>query len=142
MPRSPPDASATLTLLVPQAKMDFVFEQIVFSKRDRQFHIRKPSRLIDGSTAPVARKGMVTPATPICAFCLEAVALRRSTHQADDGRRRVTAHFMRQDNFSFTPQFKLTIVGNHRPVLRNVDEAARRRFNIVPFLLKPENERA
>ena len=51
---------------------------------------------------------------------------------------RVTAHFMRQDNFSFTPQFKLTIAGNHRPVLHNVDEAARRRFNIVPFLLRPE----
>ena len=50
---------------------------------------------------------------------------------------RITAHFMRQDNFSFTPQFKLTIAGNHRPVLHNVDEAARRRFNIVPFLLKP-----
>ena len=57
--------------------MDFVFEQIVFSKRDRQFHIQKPSRLIlTVRTAPVARKGMVTPATPICAFCLEAVALR------------------------------------------------------------------
>ena len=50
----------------------------------------------------------------------------------------ITARFMRQDNFSFTPQFKLTIAGNHRPVLHNVDEAARRRFNIVPFLLKPE----
>jgi len=50
---------------------------------------------------------------------------------------RITAHFMRQDNFTFTPQFKLTIVGNHKPVLHNVDEAARRRFNIVPFLLKP-----
>ena len=50
----------------------------------------------------------------------------------------ITARFMRQDNFSFTPQFKLTIAGNHRPILHNVDEAARRRFNIVPFLLKPE----
>jgi putative DNA primase/helicase len=50
---------------------------------------------------------------------------------------RITAHFTRQDNFTFTPQFKLTIAGNHRPVLHNVDEAARRRFNIVPFLLKP-----
>ena len=51
---------------------------------------------------------------------------------------RITAHFMRQDNFTFTPQFKLTIVGNHRPVLHNVDEAARRRFNIVPFERRPE----
>jgi putative DNA primase/helicase len=44
---------------------------------------------------------------------------------------------MRQDFFEFTPQFKLTIIGNHQPVLHNVDEAARRRINIVPFICKP-----
>ncbi|WP_245444314.1 phage/plasmid primase, P4 family [Microvirga sp. KLBC 81] len=49
----------------------------------------------------------------------------------------ITARFMRQDNFTFRPQFKLTIVGNHQPNLRNVDDAARRRFNIVPFIIKP-----
>jgi putative DNA primase/helicase len=49
----------------------------------------------------------------------------------------VQARFMRQDFFAYVPQFKLTIVGNHQPVLRNVDEAARRRFNIVPFTRKP-----
>jgi putative DNA primase/helicase len=49
----------------------------------------------------------------------------------------ITARFMRQDFFTFQPSFKLTIVGNHQPMLRNVDEAARRRFNIVPFTRKP-----
>lgn len=49
----------------------------------------------------------------------------------------ITARFMRQDFFTFTPNFKLTIIGNHKPVLRNVDDAARRRFNIVPFTRKP-----
>ena len=44
---------------------------------------------------------------------------------------------MRQDNFTFHPQFKLTLVGNHKPLLRNVDDAARRRFNIIPFTVKP-----
>ena len=52
---------------------------------------------------------------------------------------RISARFMRQDFFEFTPQFKLMIVGNHKPVLRNVDEAARRRFLIVPFERKPEH---
>jgi putative DNA primase/helicase len=46
---------------------------------------------------------------------------------------RISARFMRQDFFEFTPQFKLMIVGNHKPVLRNVDDAARRRFLIIPF---------
>jgi putative DNA primase/helicase len=49
----------------------------------------------------------------------------------------ITARFMRQNNFTFLPTFKLTIIGNHQPVLRNVDDAARRRFNIVPFTRKP-----
>ena len=29
------------------------------------------------------------------------------------------------------------LIGNHKPNLRNVDEAARRRFNIVPFTQTP-----
>lgn len=49
----------------------------------------------------------------------------------------ITARFMRQDFFTYVPQFKLTIVGNHTPSLHNVDEATRRRFNIVPFTHKP-----
>ena len=51
----------------------------------------------------------------------------------------VTARFMRQDFFTYVPQFKLTIIGNHAPNLRNVDEAARRRFNIVPFNRQPDS---
>lgn len=50
----------------------------------------------------------------------------------------ITARFMRQDNFTFKPQFKLMIAGNHAPTLRNVDDAMRRRFNIIPFVTKPE----
>lgn len=50
----------------------------------------------------------------------------------------ISARYMRMDFFTFRPAFKLTIVGNHQPVLRNVDEAARRRFNFIPFTLKPQ----
>lgn len=46
---------------------------------------------------------------------------------------RISARFMRQDFFEFTPQFKLVIVGNHKPTLRSVDEAIQRRFNLIPF---------
>jgi putative DNA primase/helicase len=49
----------------------------------------------------------------------------------------ISARFMRQDFFTFRPQFKLFIIGNHKPSLRNVDDAARRRFNIVLFTYKP-----
>ena len=49
----------------------------------------------------------------------------------------ISARFMRQDFFEFRPQFKLTLMGNHKPMLKNVDDAARRRFNLAPFLHKP-----
>jgi putative DNA primase/helicase len=45
----------------------------------------------------------------------------------------ISARLMRQDFFDFVPQFKLVIAGNHRPALRNVDEAMRRRMNLLPF---------
>lgn len=49
----------------------------------------------------------------------------------------ISARFMRQDFFTFKPTFKLTVVGNHKPGLKSVDGAARRRFNLVPFTRKP-----
>lgn len=45
----------------------------------------------------------------------------------------ITARFMRQDDFTFLPQFKLVIVGNHKPSFRSVDEAIKRRLHLVPF---------
>jgi len=54
----------------------------------------------------------------------------------------ISARFMRQDFFQYTPQFKLIIAGNHKPGLRSVDEAIRRRFNLIPFTVTiPPEER-
>jgi putative DNA primase/helicase len=50
----------------------------------------------------------------------------------------ISARFMRQDFFTFEPTFKLLIAGNHKPNLRSVDEAIKRRVNIIPFTHKPE----
>jgi putative DNA primase/helicase len=55
----------------------------------------------------------------------------------------ISARFMRQDFFTYLPQFKLFIAGNHKPGLRGVDEAIRRRFNLIPFtvtIAKPDAE--
>jgi putative DNA primase/helicase len=45
----------------------------------------------------------------------------------------ISARFMRQDFFEFTPQFKLVVAGNHKPSIRNVDEAMKRRLHLIPF---------
>ena len=50
----------------------------------------------------------------------------------------VTARLMRQDFFTYRPTYKLMIAGNHEPALARVDDATRRRFNIIPFIRKPE----
>lgn len=51
---------------------------------------------------------------------------------------KISARFMRQDNFTFKPQFKLFFVGNHQPELRDVDKAMRRRILMVPFVVTPK----
>jgi putative DNA primase/helicase len=50
----------------------------------------------------------------------------------------ITARYMRQNSFTFTPRFKLTFLGNHAPAIANLDTAIRRRFVVVPFVHKPE----
>ena len=49
----------------------------------------------------------------------------------------LTARFMRQDDFEFKPQFKPLISANHKPQLRSVDVAMRRRMHLIPFLVHP-----
>ena len=54
----------------------------------------------------------------------------------------VSARFMQQNFFEYLPQFKLFIIGNHKPGLRSVDEAIRSRFHLIPFLVFiPKEER-
>jgi putative DNA primase/helicase len=48
----------------------------------------------------------------------------------------ISARFMRQDFFTYRPQFKLVIVGNHKPVLKNVERCRRAALQHHP--VRPE----
>lgn len=61
--------------------------------------------------------------------------------KAITGGDKVSARFMRQDFFEYTPQFKLVIAGNHKPAIRNVDEAMKRRLHLIPFTVTIPHER-
>jgi len=50
---------------------------------------------------------------------------------------KLTGRFMRRNTFEFTPQFKITFVGNNQPRLTNVDDAMRRRVVLIPFTQTP-----
>lgn len=49
------------------------------------------------------------------------------------GDTRLTARFMRQDFFQFNATHKIIIAANHRPQVRAMDHAMRRRLLLVPF---------
>jgi len=72
----------------------------------------------------------------------EGRAWAESRIKAITGSDRISARFMRCDFFEFDPGFKIVVVGNHRPVLRNVDDALRRRLNFIPFVHKPSRKDA
>lgn len=54
---------------------------------------------------------------------------------------KIAARFMRQDFFEFFPQFKLFVAGNHKPAIRNIDEAMKRRLHLIPFTITVPPER-
>ena len=54
---------------------------------------------------------------------------------------KISARFMRQDFFEFMPQFKLIVAGNHKPAIRNIDEAMKRRLHLIPFTITVPPER-
>lgn len=61
--------------------------------------------------------------------------------KAITGGDKVSARFMRQDFFEYLPQFKLVIAGNHKPAIRNIDEAMKRRLHLIPFTVTIPPER-
>jgi putative DNA primase/helicase len=61
--------------------------------------------------------------------------------KAMTGGEKITARFMRQDYFEFTPAFKLWLVANDRPRVRGTDTALWRRVRVIPFDVEiPEAE--
>jgi putative DNA primase/helicase len=50
---------------------------------------------------------------------------------------RIKAKFLYANPFEFTPIFKLVLVGNHRPSIKNPDAAMRRRLHLLPLTFVP-----
>ena len=56
------------------------------------------------------------------------------------GGEKIPARFMNQNFFEYVPQFKPVINGNHKPRLRSVGDAMRRRVHLLPFAVKITDE--
>ena len=95
-----------------------------------------------GNQHPTDLAGLVGARLVVAQETASGRAWAESRVKAITGGDPIAARFMRQDFFTFTPQFKLIIAGNHKPDLRNVDEAMRRRLHLVPFdVTVPSEER-
>lgn len=54
---------------------------------------------------------------------------------------KVTARFLYEDEFEFTPQFKIWMATNHKPYIRGTDDGIWRRMAIIPFTVQiPESK--
>lgn len=50
---------------------------------------------------------------------------------------KITANFMYTDSFTFMPEFKIVVSANNQPNIQTVDDAIKRRLNMMPFPHKP-----
>ena len=53
----------------------------------------------------------------------------------------LTARFMRQDHFTFTPTHQLWLIGNYKPAVRSGGRAFWRRLRLIPFLHEVPEEK-
>jgi len=77
----------------------------------------------------------------ICSEVNEADSFDEAKVKQLTGGDTLTARFMRQDHFSFTPTHQLWLMGNHQPAVKSGGRSFWRRLRLVPFEHEvPEDE--
>lgn len=72
----------------------------------------------------------------------EGVRLNEALIKKVTGQDQITARFLFSEFFDYSPQFKLWLAMNHKPVIRGVDDGIWRRIRLIPFaVIIPEKER-
>lgn len=72
----------------------------------------------------------------------EGVRLNEALIKKVTGQDKITARFLFSEFFDYTPQFKLWLAMNHKPVIRGIDDGIWRRIRLIPFsVIIPEKER-
>ncbi len=76
----------------------------------------------------------------ICGETEDGAALAESLVKGLVSGDTMTVRKLRCDPFQFTPQFKLMVLGNHKPIIKGNDYGIWRRVRLIPFkrIFKPE----
>jgi len=69
----------------------------------------------------------------------DTARLNEARIKAVTGGDTVTARFLYQSNFTYTPRFKLWFASNHKPAIRGTDIGIWRRVRLIPFTVSFKN---
>lgn len=78
----------------------------------------------------------------LCSEVAEGARLDEAKLKDMTGADTVTARYLHREFFTFKPEFKLWVRGNHKPVVRDTSDSIWRRVHLIPFTTTiPEGER-
>lgn len=91
---------------------------------------------INNDVARLENARFVTSSEPNEGFIFDEGLVKQMT--GDD---KITARYLRQENFEFEAKFKIWLATNHRPIVRGTDDGIWRRFVTIPFEVQiPEHK--
>ena len=87
--------------------------------------------LVGGANSDIARLKSARFVT--CEEPTEGVRLNEGLLKQLTGGSKVTCRFLYGDEFEYTPEFKIWVATNHKPVIRGTDIGIWRRIKLIPF---------
>jgi len=91
---------------------------------------------IRNDLARIAQSRFVVASEPEKDHKLSEAQLKQMT-----GENKITARFLYKESFEYTPQFKVWLEMNHRPIVRDQSFAIWRRILIIPFNVKIDKDK-
>lgn len=90
--------------------------------------VKKYGSGINNDIARLHSARFVTSSEPNEGFVFDEGLIKQMT-----GEDKITARFLRQENFEFEAHFKIWLATNHKPVIRGTDDGIWRRLAVIPF---------
>lgn len=98
--------------------------------------VKKYGGGVNNDIARLQNARFVTSSEPNEGFIFDEGLIKQMT-----GEDKITARFLRQENFEFEAKFKIWLATNHKPIIRGTDDGIWRRLAVIPFTVQiPEHK--